>query len=198
MAQLFTDQSVYFCISNCRWNLSPVEFAKEASHFEYKLWENHDLTVQPVITYIYLCWQIYASCLSYFSNLPSGIEQKLNWNVTQALEKPYNIGILSYTDSWCLVPFSNNTSCNPTHKVCLCFGYHNQKQCDIWVTKRCSSLQRGTQQENSATKSIIISRSSCNSNAWQSEWGFTLECVDQVIARLNISLKEMKGVCCLA
>jgi hypothetical protein len=35
--------------------VSPVEFASEASHFHYKLWENHDLTVQSVITYIYLC-----------------------------------------------------------------------------------------------------------------------------------------------
>jgi hypothetical protein len=35
--------------------LSPVVFAKEASHVQYKLWENHDLTVQPVITCIYLC-----------------------------------------------------------------------------------------------------------------------------------------------
>jgi hypothetical protein len=35
--------------------ISPVVFDKEASHFQYKLWENHDLTVQPVITHIYLC-----------------------------------------------------------------------------------------------------------------------------------------------
>jgi hypothetical protein len=36
-------------------SISPVEFAKGASNFLYKLWENHDLTVQPVITNIYLC-----------------------------------------------------------------------------------------------------------------------------------------------
>jgi hypothetical protein len=71
----------------------PEEFANEASHFHHKLWENHDPTVQPVITYIYLCGQIYASCLSYFSNSPSQIGQKLNLNVTQALEKPFSIGI---------------------------------------------------------------------------------------------------------
>jgi hypothetical protein len=35
--------------------ISPVEFAIEASYFQYKFWENHDLTVQPVITNIYLC-----------------------------------------------------------------------------------------------------------------------------------------------
>jgi len=31
---------------------STVEIAKEASNFQYKLWENQDLTVQPIITYI--------------------------------------------------------------------------------------------------------------------------------------------------
>jgi hypothetical protein len=67
-----------------------VESANEGSQFQYKLWENHDLTEQPVITYIYLCGWIYASCLSYFSKSPSGIEHKLNWNVTQALEKIYH------------------------------------------------------------------------------------------------------------
>jgi len=35
--------------------ISSVEFDKEASNFRYKLWENHDLTVQQVITNISLC-----------------------------------------------------------------------------------------------------------------------------------------------
>jgi len=39
-------------------------------------------------------------------------------------------------------------------------------------------LQQGTQQENSATKHAVIIGSSYNSSAWQSEWGFVLECVD--------------------
>jgi hypothetical protein len=89
--QLFYGCTIYrpvclFPYIKLRWNYNPVEFANEASQFQYKLRENHDLTAQPIITYIYLCGQIYASCLSYFSNCPSGIEQKLNWNVTQTLE----------------------------------------------------------------------------------------------------------------
>jgi hypothetical protein len=44
-----TDQSVYFYISNSVGITSPVEFASEASHSG--VWENHDLTLQPVITY---------------------------------------------------------------------------------------------------------------------------------------------------
>jgi hypothetical protein len=35
--------------------ISPVEIATESTNFQYKLWENHDLTPQPVIAYIYLC-----------------------------------------------------------------------------------------------------------------------------------------------
>jgi hypothetical protein len=73
--------------------INPVESANKASHYQYKLWENHGLTVSLVITDIYLCGQIYASCLSYASNHPP-VGQKLNWNVTQALEKPYSIGII--------------------------------------------------------------------------------------------------------
>jgi hypothetical protein len=101
------------------WNYNPVEFANEASQFQYKLWENHDLTVHPVIIYIYLCGRIYASCLSYFSNHPSGIEWKLNWNVTQALEKIYHWHFIIYKQ----LVLSINISCDHTHKVCLCSGY---------------------------------------------------------------------------
>jgi hypothetical protein len=43
--------------------ISPVDFANKVSHVQYKLWESHDLTLQSVIIYIYLCGQICASCL---------------------------------------------------------------------------------------------------------------------------------------
>jgi hypothetical protein len=79
---LTTDQSVYFHMWNCSWNYKPIGVCEWGFSLTVKLWENHDLTELSVITYIYLCGWIYASCLSYFSNRPSGIEQKLNWNVT--------------------------------------------------------------------------------------------------------------------
>jgi hypothetical protein len=56
MARLFTDQSVLY--QTAVGIISPLEIAKEASHVQCKLRENHDLRVQPVITYIYLCRQI--------------------------------------------------------------------------------------------------------------------------------------------
>jgi hypothetical protein len=84
MALLLTDQSVLY--QTAFGIINPVDLAKAASHVHCKLWENHDLIVQPVITYIYLYSGIYASCLSYFSNSRTVMDQKLNWNVRLALE----------------------------------------------------------------------------------------------------------------
>jgi hypothetical protein len=64
----YLQTSLFIPIQTAVGIISPVESANEAFHVHYKLWENHDLTVQPVITYIYLCGLIYAYCLSYFSN----------------------------------------------------------------------------------------------------------------------------------
>ena len=44
-------------------SISLSENAKKSSNFHYKLWENHDLTVQPVITNVYSCGRNYGSCL---------------------------------------------------------------------------------------------------------------------------------------
>jgi hypothetical protein len=49
LAVLFTHQ-VFISIYQTQMK---VERANQASKFQYKLWENHDLTGQPVITYIY-------------------------------------------------------------------------------------------------------------------------------------------------
>jgi hypothetical protein len=92
----------------------PCGVCKEASQFQHTFWEKHDITSPPVIAYIYLCVRWYAT--SYFFK-PS------NWNVRQAFENVYAVAILSYTDCWCLVHFSSNTSCNRSRKVRLCFGY---------------------------------------------------------------------------
>jgi len=54
MAQLFTDQSISIYQTQIKENRQVVS-AKVASHVQYKVWENHDLTVKPAFTYIYLC-----------------------------------------------------------------------------------------------------------------------------------------------
>jgi len=52
LALLFTDQ-LFISIYQTQMK---VEHAKEFSEFQHKLWENRDLRVQPVITYIYSVW----------------------------------------------------------------------------------------------------------------------------------------------
>ena len=110
----------------------------------------HDLTLQLVITYIYLCERVSASYSSYFSNTPSVMDQKLNWNVTQALEKTFTFGILSYTDSWCLVPFSSNVSWDHIQSLSLFWLTEWEQWCVIQETS-CNSSQRDTQEEYSYT-----------------------------------------------
>ena len=64
---------ITFCrcvVDVTQWILSVNE-----DQFNISIWDNRDL---PVIIYIYLCGRLYATCLSYFSNRPFGIEQKLN------------------------------------------------------------------------------------------------------------------------
>jgi len=45
----------------------------------------------------------------------NGPEIELEWKT--GVENLYNIWILSYTDNWCLVPFSSNISWDRTHSV---------------------------------------------------------------------------------
>jgi uncharacterized membrane protein len=52
LALLFIDQ-LFISIYQTRMK---VQHAKEASKFQHKLWENRDLTLQPVITYINSVW----------------------------------------------------------------------------------------------------------------------------------------------
>ena len=53
--QYFTDQSLYAHMSNSNENIAQWGLASEGYQFQCKLWERHELTLQPVITYVYLC-----------------------------------------------------------------------------------------------------------------------------------------------
>ena len=76
-----THQSVY------SYYQSPVQSAKEASNLQSKLWENRDLNSAASN---YLCLSVWerwhASCLYFFSNRPSVMDQKPKWNVRLASE----------------------------------------------------------------------------------------------------------------
>jgi len=76
------------------------------------------------------------------------------------------ICILSYTDSWCLVPFYMNIPSNSPHRMCLCFDFRNTLILvygSLTDTVLCRGLvggvrELGTQQENSYTNYAIINR----------------------------------------
>jgi hypothetical protein len=55
MYHLQSSLFISFHTSNSNEIYNPVSFANEAYQFQPKLLENRDLTVWPVITYIYLC-----------------------------------------------------------------------------------------------------------------------------------------------
>ena len=76
-------------------------------------------------------------------------ELTCNTGITETI----TICILSYTDSWCLVPFTSNIPCDHTHKAVSLFWLHNHEQRHISVT------QQGTQQENFSKKHAVIIRS---------------------------------------
>jgi hypothetical protein len=75
IAGLFTDQ--FDCVSNCSWDFKP----SGVCFSQCKLREICELIEQPVVIYIYLCGQIYASCLYYISNSPTAVEQKLKCKI---------------------------------------------------------------------------------------------------------------------
>jgi len=63
---------------------------KEAYNFQYKLWENHDLTEQPALSYVYLCEPWYAICLSNPRCNGPGNELKCKTGITE------NISLVFY------------------------------------------------------------------------------------------------------
>ena len=100
---------------------------KEASNFRYKLWENHDFTVQQVITNIYLFERAMVCKLFTLLFKPpscNGPDTELKRKIGF---RNYinNICILSYRGNWCLVPFCINISGDSPHRMCLCFDYRN-------------------------------------------------------------------------
>jgi hypothetical protein len=106
------------------------------------------------------------------------MDQKLNWNVTQALEKPFTIDILSYMDSRCLVTFSSNVSWDPTQSVSL-FWLREWEQCSvsvtIWQFFAVWVFRAGYTARIFLYEVYLHKHISCNSNPKQNERGFTLE-----------------------
>ena len=160
MAGVFTDQS---CISTyqTQMKLEPPSGVCQTGisisvYVLGKAWHH-----SVASNYLHLCVRWYAASLMYFFK-PS------NWNVRQAFENVYTVAILSYTDCWCLVHFSSNISCNLSHKVCL--FWLQDKNTTIYPSPYYGSEVHS---RKILLQSTLSFRCSCNSNAWQSEWGFT-------------------------
>ena len=88
-----------------------------------------------------------------FCNWP---ETELKWKAD--IENLYDICISSYTDIWCLVPFSRNISCDRKHNVCLCCDYSWNGVALQSPNKPFFSSEWSTQQANYCTKHAITNR----------------------------------------
>ena len=75
-----------------------------------------------------------------FCNAP---ETELKWKTD--IENLHNICILSYTDSWCLVPFSSNISCDRKHNMGLCCDCRGYRVLFQLPDKRFFSSEQSTQ-----------------------------------------------------
>ena len=117
--------------------------------------------------YLFICVQRMQShfCLFLKPSFCNSVHD-LNWNVKQAWKNVCTNGILSNKDSWCLAPFSSNTSCHSPQSVSV---LATVKAIVPYISS--FVFQQGTQQENSATKHAFTIRF-CDCNSWQSEWGF--------------------------
>ena len=106
----------------------------------------------------------------------NGPETELKWKT--GIENLLNVCILSYTDSWCLVPFSSDISCDVTHIVRLYYDY-GMLASKLFISSEI--VQSGV--EYTASELLYEARrhkqNSCNGDACQSEWGFGLEFVDE-------------------
>ena len=118
---VFTDRSVY--LRTAVGIISPVEFANQASHFQHKFMGKsrpHSAASNCLYLFVWanLCILFILFLKPTFCNGP---ETEMKWKI--GIQNLNNICILSYIDSWCLVPFSSNISCDRSHNVRLCCDY---------------------------------------------------------------------------
>jgi len=128
-----------------------------------------------------------------FCNAP---ETELKWKTD--IENLYDICILSYTDSWCLVPFSSNTSCDRKHNMRQCCDYSWNGVALQLPNKQFFSSERSTQQANCCTKHTVTNRIPVTGTFIRvneaSDWNSSSKSIEWSC----MAKKEMSGVSCLA
>jgi len=91
------------------------------------VWVSHGKVVTSKFSLYLLVWASLCILLILFfkPSFCNEPETELKWKTD--IENLYNISILSYTDSWCLVPFSSNISCDRKHIVRLCYDHRGKR-----------------------------------------------------------------------
>jgi hypothetical protein len=143
-----------------------VEFAYEAFQFQYKLWEKHDITVEPVIMCIYLCGRSFALFLSLYFKQSEAKRAHTELKCKTGMKQPiYYLHFIIYRQLF-LVPFCSNMS----------WAHPYIESVFVLVVNETVSyviLPQGTQEENSLTKHAVIDTFQCLQH-WQSEWDFAV------------------------
>ena len=135
-------------------------------------WVSHGKVVTSKFSLYLLVWMSLCILLILFfkPSFCNGPETELKWKTD--IEKLYNICMLSFADSWCLVPFSSNISWDCKHNVRLCYDHRGKRF--IYQSPN-NQFRAEYTASNLLYEACHHKQNSCNSNAYQSEWGFRLE-----------------------
>jgi len=148
--------------------------------------ESHGKSLTPKCSlYLFVWASLCVLFILFFTpSFCNGPETELKWKTDT--ENLYNICVLSYTDSWCLVPFSSNISWYRKYNMRTCCGSTGNRALCQSPNKRFLSSEWSTQQATCYTKHAVTNNS-CNSNAYHSEWGFGLEFVDGALGMEGVA-----------
>jgi hypothetical protein len=152
--------------------------------------------------YLYLfVWQWRAASLLYFVKPSFCNSARSELKCKAGMKEPMYHGILSNKDSWCLVPFSSNISCDHPQS----FSFLAKRRTRVPYISQWYYIvifQLGTQQENCSTKHSFT-RCSCDCSTLQGEWGFIPRNIELLLllTALNCYMylwREWKAYCCIA
>jgi hypothetical protein len=115
-------------------------------------------------------------CILFISDYKPSFSNRAEIELKYTTGLRENLALAFYhIDSWYLVPFSSNVSCDSWNKPCLCFDYRVM-YCQLchWMTQF-EGVRSGIHSKKILIWSPPSGRDFLYSNAWQSEWGFTVK-----------------------
>ena len=155
------------------WGLSPVAcpscLVRQCHNSKFILWPSHRIFMfstrvshGKILTskcslYLFVWVSLCILFILFFTlSFCNGPETKLKRKTD--IENLYNICILSYTDSWCLVPFSSNISWDRKHNVRLYYDSTGNRFLFQSPNKHLLSSEWSTQQATCYTKHALTNR----------------------------------------